>query len=401
MKSNITLLACAALALVVCGFDWPQFRGPGGVSSTTAVLPTTFDDTTNIAWKVELPGRGPASPIVVGNQVIVSSSGGDKEDQLYVSSYDIKTGKQQWIQKFWATGRCFCHPLSANAAPTPASDGKYIYSFYSSNDLACIDLEGNLIWYRALAVDHPKAGNDVGMSSSVTVVDGVVVAQVENQGESFAIGLNHETGETIWEVERDNVASWASPVVFQEPSGRWLVTLQGASGLSILDVRSGESVSEIEGQCSTVTSAAVADNMLFAPLNGTTAFRVSSGGELEKAWDGAQIRPANASAVVHNDTIYTLNRSGVLAGFSAETGKPNGLKLRVGGSYWGTPAIAGQHMYFFAQDGTARVVQLGDDAKVVHEHKFEDEVFLCSPAVTEQGLFVRSDKHLWKIGPSE
>jgi outer membrane protein assembly factor BamB len=400
MKSYITLTICVA-AIVVCGFDWPQFRGPGGISSTTAILPTTFNDTENVAWKVPLPGRGPASPIVVGNQVIVSSSSGDKEDQLFVTSFDIETGKQLWEQRLWATGRCFCHPLSANAAPTPASDGKYIYAFYSSNDLACIDLKGNLIWYRALAVDHPKAGNDVGMSSSITVIDGVVIAQVENQGDSFATGLNCETGETVWEIERDDVASWASPVVFQEPGGKWLATLQGAKGLSIVEVRTGNVLEQIEGECSTVTSAAVIDNMVYAPLNGTTAYRVSSGGTMEKAWDGAQIRAANASAVVHDGTLYTLNRTGVLAGFSAETGKPTGLKLRVGGSYWGTPAIAGQHMYFFAQDGTARVVKLGDDAEVVHEHKFEDEVFLCSPAVTDQGLFVRSDKHLWKIADGE
>lgn len=400
MKSILTLIACVA-TVIVCGFDWPQFRGPGGISSTTAVLPTTFTDTENIAWKVPLPGRGPASPIVVGNQVIISSSAGENEDQLFLTSFDAKTGDQLWEQSFWATGRCFCHPLSANAAPTPASDGKHVYTFYSSNDLACVDLKGNLVWYRALAIDHPKAGNDVGMSSSVTVVDGVVIAQVENQGDSFAIGLNSETGETVWEIEREKVASWASPIVFQEPSGRWLATLQGANGMSIVDVRSGESVTEVEGECSTISSASSVDNMVFAPLNGTTAFQVSSGGELTKTWESAQIRAGTASAVVHDGTIYALNRAGVLAGYSAETGKPTGLKIRVGGSYWGTPVIAGKHMYFFAQDGTARVVKLGEDAEVVHEYEFKDEVFLCSPAVTDDGLYVRSDKFLWKIGPSE
>ena len=400
MKSKSLFIVCVA-AILVCGFDWPQFRGPGGISSTSVVLPTTFTDSENVSWKVDLPGRGPASPIVVGNQVIVSSSAGDKEEQLFVTSFDVKTGKQLWQQEFWATGRCFCHPLSANAAPTPASDGKYIYAFYSSNDLACIDLKGNLVWYRGLAVDHPKAGNDVGMSSSIVVADGVVVAQVENQGDSFATGLDCETGETLWEMKRDKVASWASPVIFQEPTGKWLVTLQGAKGMSVVDVRTGEKISEQEGECSTISSAAVENNMVYAPLNGTTAYEVSSGGQLTKAWEARQIRAGTASAVVHDGTIYALNRSGVLSGFSAKTGEPTGLKLRVGGSYWGTPVIAGEHMYFFAQDGTARVVKLGEDAKVVHEYQFEDQVFLCSPAVTDDGLFVRSDKHLWKIGPGE
>jgi len=38
-----------------------------------------------------------------------------------------------------------CHEKTAVAAPTPASDGERIYALYSSNDVACFDLEGNLL----------------------------------------------------------------------------------------------------------------------------------------------------------------------------------------------------------------------------------------------------------------
>jgi outer membrane protein assembly factor BamB len=108
------------------------------------------------------------------------------------------------------------HPSSANAAPTPASDGHAIFAFFSSNDLVALDLDGNLLWYRGLAFDYPTAGNDVGMSSSPAVVDGVVVAQVENQGESFAAGLDAQTGVTRWKIPRPHAASWASPVVMRD-----------------------------------------------------------------------------------------------------------------------------------------------------------------------------------------
>lgn len=56
--------------------DWTQFRGDGGVSVGDTAVPTTFDDQHNIAWKAELPGKGASGPIVVGDQVIVTSSGG-------------------------------------------------------------------------------------------------------------------------------------------------------------------------------------------------------------------------------------------------------------------------------------------------------------------------------------
>ena len=45
--------------------DWWQFRGVGGVSVANAKLPTTFDDETNVAWKIPMPGKGASSPIVV------------------------------------------------------------------------------------------------------------------------------------------------------------------------------------------------------------------------------------------------------------------------------------------------------------------------------------------------
>ncbi len=59
-----------------------------------------------------------------------------------------------------------------------------------------------IFYDRALAVDYPKAGNDVGMSSSPVVADGVVLVQIECQGDSFAAGLDAESGETLWRINR-------------------------------------------------------------------------------------------------------------------------------------------------------------------------------------------------------
>ena len=176
-----TLMLSVAVSGTLSAQDWTSFLGPGAASVADAVLPKVIDDDANVAWKIPMPGKGASSPIVVGDNVIVTCSGGlgDNQDEIMVVCVDKKSGKQKWEQKFWATGRCFCHPLSANAAPTPTTDGERIFAFYSSNDIACLDMDGNLLWYRGLAADHPKAGNDVGMSSSPVVVDGVVICQVE------------------------------------------------------------------------------------------------------------------------------------------------------------------------------------------------------------------------------
>ena len=53
--------------------DWPSWRGPtaNGIAPKEAQPPLKWDDKTNILWKVELPGPGSATPIIIGDQVIV------------------------------------------------------------------------------------------------------------------------------------------------------------------------------------------------------------------------------------------------------------------------------------------------------------------------------------------
>ncbi len=54
---------------------WPQWRGPHGTGfSKTATPPTEWSETKNIRWKVEIPGRGSASPVVWGDRVFVLSA---------------------------------------------------------------------------------------------------------------------------------------------------------------------------------------------------------------------------------------------------------------------------------------------------------------------------------------
>ncbi len=381
---------------MVTAQDWTQFRGNGGLSANpNASVPATFDDEKNVAWKTELPAKGASGPIVVEDKVIITCSGGPNQEQLYTVCLNAKTGKKLWTQKFWATGRTECHPLSANAAPTPATDGKHVFAFYSSNDLACMDLDGNLVWYRGLAVDYAKAGNDVGMSSSPVVYDGTVVVQVEGYGDAFVMALDAATGKTKWTKKRKAGASWASPLLLTAKNGPPLVVIQSQGKMSIFDLDSGDDVFEVEGAVGTVPSASVADGKLYAPVDGTTAYGISTDGKVEKVWTGSKIRPANASGVIHKDKLYTLNRAGVLTSYALADGEEV-KKIRVGGSYWATPAVAGDNMYFFTQDGKARVVDLSD-MEVVHEHDFGDEVFLGSPAVTNDALYFRSDKFIWKI----
>src|SRR4051812_4101554 len=68
---NASLLAAEAAAET----DWPQWRGPlANGSAAAADPPMNWSETQNVRWKVKLPGRGTATPIVSGDAVFVQTA---------------------------------------------------------------------------------------------------------------------------------------------------------------------------------------------------------------------------------------------------------------------------------------------------------------------------------------
>lgn len=406
MRRSLACLSLIAGVSLFAAADWAQFRGPDGAGfAPSAKLPTSFDikEKKNVAWEADLPGRGPASPIVVGDRVFVTASSGARQDKLHVLAFDTKSGKQLWHRQFWATGRCFTHPSIGTAAPSPASDGKHIYAFYSSNDLVCLTLDGDLVWYRGLAHDFPKAGNDIGMSSSPVLADNTVVVQIENQGDSFAAGIDTATGETKWRIKRDPQSNWASPAVLPGKGKRkTVVLLQSLSGLAAYDPQTGDEVWTFKGPTGGVASPVGVGDRVYLPSNGIVALNFNDQTSApEVAWDSNRIRPDGAGPAIFDNRIYGLG-TGVLTCVDATDGTDL-WKTRLPGAgqgqgrYWAVPVIAGGHLYSINQEGLAHIVKLGDkEGTVVGTAEFGEQI-QASPAIAGNALYVRGDKHLWKI----
>jgi len=398
----VPLIAAFVSSTCLTGADWLQFRG-NDVSGVSALseIPATWSDTENIAWKIDLPGRGLSGAIVIGDQVVVTASSGFRQDRLHVLSFDRESGKKNWERQFWATGRTMTHPKMCVATPTPASDGQHIFAFFSSNDVICLDLAGNLQWLRGLTHDFPNASNSLGMASSPIVIGDTLIVQVENDAESFATGLDTANGKARWKKVRPKKANWTSPTLWQHGDSKPVALLQSSAGIEAVDSVSGETLWKFGNGASTIPSSVVAADSLLVPSNGLTALRLSEkptddAKSPEVLWNDNRLGPGTSSPIVVDGKVFVINRAGVLQAADVTTGSIL-WKVRLKGPFSATPVAAGKHLIFFNEEGGAQVVDIsGAEGEIVGENSV-GETILSTPAISDNEMFVRSDGHLWKI----
>jgi len=376
---------------------WGGFRGDStSASPTSGPDRLELGDDGNLAWQMIMPGRSVAGPIIVGDLVISTSSSGQTGEVLYVTAVDLNTGKLQWEQKFIATGRPFCHPTSANAAPTPTSDGKRVFAFFSSNDLVCLSLDGDLLWYRGLGYDYPAAGNDVGMASSPLVVDGAVIVQVEAQGDSFAAGIDAKTGKNLWRIDRPKSSNWSSPVAIHRPDERTEVVLQSSTNVIAIDPRSGQVVWETDDAGAKIPSPTATGELLLLPGKELVALDYAhSAATPQVAWRARKLVPRNASVVAGNGRVYALKGSVLVAASSNDGEVAWRQRLSGLGSGWATPVIAADRLYLFDQEGVGMIVaDRGETAEQISKVELGEAV-LASPALAQGRLVIRGERTLF------
>ena len=276
------------------------------------------------------------------------------------------------------------------------SDGERIFAFYSSNDLVCLSLEGDLLWYRGLGFDYPKAGNDIGMASSPIIADGAIIAQVEAQGDSFAIGIDVANGTNLWRMGRPRQSNWSSPVAINRPDESVEVVMQSGTNIVAVDPRRGNIKWIIEEGADKIASGTPAGDYLLLPGSEMMALNIGESATTpEVVWRNSRLSPRNASAVLNNDRFYSLKGSVLVAATVADGEQIWQKRLSGLGGTWATPVSANGRVYIFDQAGAGLVVEdQGDDAETIAEVDLGEGV-LASPAIANGKLIVRTNQSLY------
>ena len=397
----LLVMLAASIGASAHAADWTRFRGPNGSGVAEMGKPPTswsIETGENVAWKADLPGRGLSSPIVVGDKVIVTSSSGYRQDRLHVLCFSAADGKKLWERQYWATGRTMTHPSISPAAPTPvAADGK-IFAAFSTNDVVCLDLDGQLVWLRGLMLDYPNASNSLGLASSPLVADGALVLKIETDSQSLAAALDVKDGATLWKLDRPKIGAWTSPMVVPGKGASSAVVLQSAKGASGHDPRTGSELWNYDQPCDQIASGTAEGEVVFMPSGGLVALKTSGDSSSpEVLWRNNRLAPSTPTPLVDGDKLYVMSGS-VLKCAEAKTGEIL-WQLRIKGNFSGSPIAAGGLIYVVNDEGLGQVIEPGagkEAGKVIGTGDFKDTI-LCTPAIVGDALYIRSDKQLWKV----
>lgn len=380
------------------GDDFLQFRGADGRNVVAeGKAPTEWSDDKNVAWKVKLPGRAVNGVIVVGGQVIATSSSGHLNDRLHVYALDEQSGATRWKRTIYSTGRALCHPLSSMAAPTPASDGEAIFALFSTNDLVCLDLQGNLKWVRSLGLDFPGAFDDRGLASSPIVMDGTVIVQVACQGDSFVLGVDAATGQDKWRIELPRTTAWSSPTPLKI-DGRSFALVHSASDFRAIDPATGEAKWMIDARGALIPSPAISEKSVFLASAGLTRIDLDPNVSTPaKVWSKQKLSTGSACPIVSGGHVYVIHSNNILTCGDTEAGEVIWQTRLKGTKIWATPLLIGKFVYIVNDAGLTQVVDVsGLEGIVVSENDLAEEM-LGSPAYANGAIFLRGVTHVFKV----
>lgn len=385
--------------------DWPGWRGPdgNGVSSEKS-LPEKWSATENIKWTAPLPGVGVGTPCVIGERVFVTASDGRQNDRLHVFCFHADTGKRLWHVKLFGSAIPESEYMSGGmAAPSPTSDGKYLFALFGTADLVCLDFDGKPVWMRSLGDEHGAFRNRWGMSSSPLVVGDMVVAQVDHWGQSYLLAVDSKSGKTRWRTDRDANVNWTSPVL-ANVKGKLQIVTSGTHIVKGYDAESGKELWTVKGmqqQC-IPTPIVVNDfvyvvsgrkgNSLKIRLDGTTGDLTNS----HVVWRKPRGAPFTPSGVVYEGRYYLIDDDGLGTCLDARSGSDI-WQERTGGKYRASLTAGDGKIFFTSMEGVVTVVNASEEFEVLSKNKI-DEGIQASPAFANGRIYLRGEKHLWCVG---
>ena len=423
MKNKITLKIKVAIFLIglallspasimAADTNWPSWRGAGENGSTSiGSYVTKFDNEKNVKWKTKLPAKGCSTPIVWKDQIIITSPDG-KNDTLVSFNWG---GKKLW-QTTVGNERTGKHRNGSGSNPSAITDGKLLFAYFKSGNLAGFTLDGKLIWKTNLQERFARDTLywDIGTSPVLTLKH--VVLAVMHSGESYLAAFNKRTGELAWKESRnyktpvESDHSYATPHV-DEYQGREAIVVWGAERLTIHNASNGKLFWTCEGfnpdqrgNWVQVASSVLDRNMAIVPYGRgkhIAGIELSGDGNVTKSnrkWTLNGTGSFVPTPAIQDGKIYVLGDRGQVVCLDVKNGKKlwSGQFPKHRASYYASPTVADGKIYATREDGVIMVASITDGFQFLSENNMGERIIATTVAVRDQ-LLIRGEKHLFCI----
>lgn len=383
-------LSFLLMASLVFSEDWPQFRGPGGEGhSTEKNLPLTWSETSNIAWKTLIPGRGWSSPAVANGRIWLTS---EVDSGLHVYSLDATSGKLlKDVTVFPKRDLGSQHAKNTHASPTPILEEGRVYVHFGSHGTAALTSDGEILWKATLTYEPMH-----GTGGSPVIYKDLLIFSCDGTDVQYVVALNKSTGKVKWKTNRKAYMAFSTPLLIQvdgkdqlvSPGAYRTVAYDPANGKELWSVAYGEGFSN-------VPRPVFGHGLIFlsSGFNRADLLAVKPGGEV--VWKYGRSVSLTPSFLLVGDELYMVSDNGIATCFDAKTGTVR-WQQRLGGTFSASPTYADGRIYFQDEDGQTVVIAPGKEFRKLATNQLDGQT-LATLAISGGQIFLRTGTHLYAI----
>jgi len=318
---------------------------------------------------------------------------------------DARTGAMLWKKGLVVIGPRTEPPEPMEdtgfAAPTAATDGRYVFVLFASGRVAAFDFEGRQVWLKSFG----PLDSTYGHSSSVALSGDRVFLQFDqgyaDKPIARVLALDAATGKTVWETQRLVDSSWASPVVVETPSGPQLL-LSATPFAAAYDPSTGKEIWRADVIYGEVAPSPIHHGGVayFAQEDiGLVAIRTDWKGDVTKShviWTVSGGAPDVTSPLTDGERVYMVTTGGTLTCIRAETGKVI-WEQELEAEFYSSPSLAGDLLYLTDMEGVTTTIETGDEFREVGRNPLGESV-VASPAFGPGRIYLRGKDHVVAIG---
>jgi outer membrane protein assembly factor BamB len=434
---------------------WPHWRGPAQTGVVSGTAPLRWSDTQNIAWKVEIPGRGHSTPVIWGDRIFLTTAvptgrrpeaaaageggeaaagagsgrgggrggfgggrgggggrrgGGEalEEHRFEVMALDRLTGKMLWTRTATtAVPHEGHHPMYGSfASNAPTTDGQRIYASFGSRGLYVFDMDGRPVWQKDFGLKM-RMFNGFGEGVGPVLDNGRLILLFDHEDEGFLTVLDAASGKELWRVARSDGTNWSAPFVVTH-AGKKQIVVNSSRKVRAYDYETGTPIWEAAGLGRNTIPRAVQHEDILLVMSGFVspalmAIRLGREGDLTGTdailWTMNRGLSYTASPVLLDGVLYFITDSAMVSAVEVTTGKAVYQQVRLPKPYniKASPIAVNGHLYFATEEDDVVVAKVGTTFDVVGTNSLADQTFIASPIVADGDIFLRSQTHLFRI----